>query len=114
MTLQYALELVGRSRGEVFAIEIGWKKLPSDCTGYGQFVLVCWPGEVYKWVAWYPKENRFTIGGVLSLQYSHFEKNWEVVDIEELKRRAVECLNPLEKENLRYSQGRSGNERMHS
>lgn len=99
MRLGDALLACAVQRGELFAREIGWKKMSNDATGYGQFVLGVWPKEVYKWLAWNTYEDKLTFGGTLRLDPGHLQKDWELVTLEELKKQAIESLNPLEKEN---------------
>lgn len=111
MRFGIALENCTTLPGKLFAREVskdGWKKLPSDCTGYGQFVLVIEPKEIFKWVAWSTYDNRLTQGGQLRLGSEYFKKEWEVVNLEDLQKQALESLNPAEQENLaRYQKEKS-------
>ena len=49
MKLGDALVAVGNQRGKLFAREVGWQKMSSDCTGYGQFVLGVESDKIYTW-----------------------------------------------------------------
>lgn len=84
-------------------------KIPSDATGYGQFALVMESKEVFKWVAWSTYDERLTQGGVLRLGAEYFQKEWEVVSLEDLQQQALESLNPLEQDNLARRQKEKAN-----
>lgn len=101
MKLGEALQSCAEFPGVFCAREVGWKKSDRDATGYGQFVLIIQPNHVIRWVAWSTYHNRLTEGGVARFGVSDFtKKKWGVVTMEELPKLALECLNPLEKENL--------------
>lgn len=106
MKLGEALQSLAEFPGQFCAREVGWKKLSSDATGYGQYVLIIEAGKTIRWVAWSTYDNCLTEGGVARLGVKDFnERNWGVVTINELPALALESLNPLEKSNLARKQG---------
>ncbi len=82
MNLFDCLKQISNDRGNLFVREIDWKKLAGDRTGYSQWVIVVYPKEIFKWVAWTP--NRLVQGGTFKLEPSHFDKNWKVVNLDDM------------------------------